>query len=151
MGFSIWNLFKVRFCLDYPRLPHHVARYTFLQEDITRLRRALPNNSCPTLVLRWSVPFYDAANRFPRLTEPQLTKSLEQAGLLGSNAITILHRQRFLAKYGLDDVSNMGCDPREKPLQAQAISLLQAVQWLKTPIIFANVLTIVFEMLLGGA
>eukprot|EP00540_Astrosyne_radiata_P023797 CAMPEP_0116844280 /NCGR_PEP_ID=MMETSP0418-20121206/12576_1 /TAXON_ID=1158023 /ORGANISM="Astrosyne radiata, Strain 13vi08-1A" /LENGTH=64 /DNA_ID=CAMNT_0004475167 /DNA_START=136 /DNA_END=330 /DNA_ORIENTATION=- len=62
----------------------------------------------------------------------------------------ILNRQRFLIKYGLDDVQNMGVDPAQRPLQAQAIGLLQAVQYLKVPVIIANILTIVFELILGG-
>lgn len=73
-----------------------------------------------------------------------------KAGLLCTNAITILHRKRFLSKYGLDDVNNMGCDPSEKPLQVQAIGLLQAVSYLKVPLIATNVVTMVFELLLGG-
>mmetsp|Transcript_38669 Transcript_38669/g.66046 ORF Transcript_38669/g.66046 Transcript_38669/m.66046 type:complete len:84 (+) Transcript_38669:239-490(+) len=74
-----------------------------------------------------------------------------KAGLLCTNSILILHRKRFLAKHGLDDVNNMGCDPSERPFQVQAIGLLQAVQYLKLPVIAANVLTIVFELLLGGS
>jgi uncharacterized protein with PQ loop repeat len=62
----------------------------------------------------------------------------------------ILNRRRFLAKYGLDDVNNMNCDPSEKPLQVQAIGLLQAVQYLKVPVIVANAVTIIFELILGG-
>ena len=73
-----------------------------------------------------------------------------QAGLLCTNSIMILNRRRFLAKYGLDDVTNMGCDPSEKPLKVQAIGLLQAVQYLKVPVIAANCITVVFELLLGG-
>jgi hypothetical protein len=71
-------------------------------------------------------------------------------GLLLTNSILILHRRRFLARYGLDDLNNMGCDPSQKPLQAQAIGLLQAVQYLRVPVIGVNMLTIVFEMILGG-
>ncbi|KAL7468736.1 hypothetical protein ACHAXS_008964 [Conticribra weissflogii] len=44
----------------------------------------------------------------------------------------------------------MGCDPSERPLQVQAIGLLQAVQYLKLPVIAANILTIIFELILGG-
>jgi len=73
-----------------------------------------------------------------------------KAGLLFTNSILILHRKRFLAKHGLDDVNNMGCDPSERPLKVQAIGLLQAVQYLKLPVIAANIVTIVFELLLGG-
>lgn len=73
-----------------------------------------------------------------------------KAGLLLTNAIMILHRKRFLSKYGLDHVSNMGCDPSERPFQVQAIGLLQAVHYLKIPVIMANTVAIVFELLLGG-
>ena len=47
-------------------------------------------------------------------------------------------------------MNNMGCDPSKRPLQTQAIGLLQAVQYLKVPVIAANMVTIVFELLLGG-
>jgi hypothetical protein len=62
----------------------------------------------------------------------------------------ILNRRRVLAKYGFDDVHNMGCDPSERPLRVQVIGLLQAVQYLKVPVIAANLLTVLFEFLLGG-
>ncbi len=62
----------------------------------------------------------------------------------------ILNRRRFLAKYGFDDVNNMGCDPGTKPLKVQVIGLLQAVQYLKVPVIALNILTVLFEFLLGG-
>lgn len=74
-----------------------------------------------------------------------------KAGLLCTNGVLILHRKRFLAKHGLDDVNNMGCDPSERPFQVQAIGLLQAVQYLKLPVIAANIITIIFELLLGGS
>lgn len=70
--------------------------------------------------------------------------------MLFTNSILILHRKRFLAKYGLDDVNNMGCNPADKPFQVQAIGLLNAVQYLKLPVIAANIITIIFELLLGG-
>mmetsp|Transcript_32291 Transcript_32291/g.47079 ORF Transcript_32291/g.47079 Transcript_32291/m.47079 type:complete len:83 (-) Transcript_32291:382-630(-) len=76
--------------------------------------------------------------------------SIFKSGLLLTNSVMILHRKRFLSKYGLDDLNNMGCDPSEKPLKAQAIGLLHAVQYLKVPVIACNVVTIVFEMLFGG-
>ena len=70
--------------------------------------------------------------------------------MLFTNSILILHRKRFLAKHGLDDINNMGCDPSSRPLQVQAIGLLQAVQYLKLPIIACNILVIIFELILGG-
>mmetsp|Transcript_1601 Transcript_1601/g.2862 ORF Transcript_1601/g.2862 Transcript_1601/m.2862 type:complete len:83 (-) Transcript_1601:215-463(-) len=75
--------------------------------------------------------------------------NLFKAGLLCTNAILILNRRRFLAKYGLDDANNnVGGDPSS--LKVQAIGLLQAVQYLKVPVIAANAITIIFEMILGG-
>ncbi|KAL7542953.1 hypothetical protein ACHAXR_012246 [Thalassiosira sp. AJA248-18] len=44
----------------------------------------------------------------------------------------------------------MGCLPSDRPFQVQAIGLLQAVQYLKLPVIAANIITIIFELLLGG-
>ena len=62
----------------------------------------------------------------------------------------ILNRKRFLAKYGLDHVANMTVDPASRPLQVQLIGLLQAVQYLKVPVIGCNAITIIFELILGG-
>lgn len=62
----------------------------------------------------------------------------------------ILNRRRFLAKYGLDDLSNAGGANPGSPLQAQIAGLLHAVQYLKVPVIAANLITIVFEMFFGG-
>ena len=76
--------------------------------------------------------------------------NLFKAGLLATNALLILNRRRFLAKYNLYDVSQMGCAPSEKPMTAQLIGLLQAVQYLKVPVIALNLLMVVFELLLGG-
>jgi len=73
-----------------------------------------------------------------------------QAGLLILNSLLILHRRRFLAKYGLDNINNLGSHPSEQPLKVQAIGLLQAVQYMRMPVIGANILTIIFELLLGG-
>jgi len=80
-----------------------------------------------------------------------------QAGLLLVNSILILNRRRFLSKYGLDDLNQMhgGGAPAgagdNVPLRAQLVGLLHAVQYLKVPVIACNVITIVFEMIIGGA
>ena len=58
----------------------------------------------------------------------------------------ILNKQRFLAKHGLDDLVVVSNDP----LKAQIVGLLHAVQYLKVPVIAANVITIVFEIFFGG-
>ena len=81
----------------------------------------------------------------------------------------ILNRKRFLSKYGLMDLSYLaggggGIVPTsnnnnnndnvllatQRPLQAQLVGLVHAVHYLKVPIIVCNVITIIFEMLLGG-
>jgi uncharacterized protein with PQ loop repeat len=62
----------------------------------------------------------------------------------------ILNRKRFLANYGLDDITSMVGDTSEKPLQTQVIGLLHAVQYLKVPIIAANAITIIFELIFGS-
>ena len=84
------------------------------------------------------------------MTRNRLLLDLIQAGLLMANSVLILNRRRFLAKYGLDDVTNMGVDPSSRPLQVQVIGFLQAIQYLKVPVVAANVLVIVFELILGG-
>mmetsp|Transcript_614 Transcript_614/g.966 ORF Transcript_614/g.966 Transcript_614/m.966 type:complete len:84 (-) Transcript_614:2323-2574(-) len=76
--------------------------------------------------------------------------NLFKAGLLLTNGAMILNRRRFLAKYGLDDVSNMNVDPSSRPLQVQVIGLLQAIQYLKVPVVVCNIITIIFELILGG-
>lgn len=37
------------------------------------------------------------------------------------------------------------------PLRAQIIGLLHAVQYLKVPVIVCNAITVLFELILGGA
>jgi hypothetical protein len=66
--------------------------------------------------------------------------------------VMILNRRRFLAKHGLDDLASMGGGSGEggNPLQAQLVGLLHAVQYLKVPVIIANLITIVFEIFFGG-
>ena len=71
------------------------------------------------------------------------------------NSVMILNRRRFLAKHGLDDLTSMGgggnsMDGGTNPLQAQLVGLLHAVQYLKVPVIVANLITIVFEIFFGG-
>ncbi len=45
----------------------------------------------------------------------------------------------------------MGCEPSEQPLKAQAVGLLQAVQYLKVPVIAFNIVIVIFELILGGS
>jgi len=88
--------------------------------------------------------------------------NLFKAGLLCTNAALILNRQRFLAKYGLDEFQPIGGSTNnqmmqqpqqqgEIPLKNQIVGLLHAVQYLKMPVIALNLLTVLFELILGGA
>jgi hypothetical protein len=61
----------------------------------------------------------------------------------------VLNRRRFLSKFGLDDMNSMQA-MGDSPMKAQVVGLLHAVQYLKVPVIAANVVTIVFEIILGG-
>ena len=63
-----------------------------------------------------------------------------------TNALLILNKPRFLSKYGLDgsDTYNVS------PLKQQVVGLINAVEYLRVPVIAANGITVIFEMLLGG-
>lgn len=74
--------------------------------------------------------------------------NLFKAGLLLTNSALILNRRRFLAKYGLDDMNNI--EAAGSPLKVQIAGLLHAVQYLKVPVITLNLLTVIFEIILGG-
>jgi len=73
-----------------------------------------------------------------------------KCGLLLTNSVMILNRRRFLSKYGLDDLNTANASSSQSPLQAQVVGLLHAVQYLKVPVIAANIVTIIFELILGG-
>ena len=70
--------------------------------------------------------------------------SLFKAGLLVSNAVTVLNPKRFLARYNLTPA-----DMSESPLKNQVIGLLQATQYLKVPLIILNILVVIVELLFG--
>ena len=78
-----------------------------------------------------------------------------KVGLLLINSVLILNRRRFLAKHGLDDLTTMGGgavqETASNPLRAQIVGLLHAVQYLKPVVIIANIITIIFELILGGS
>ena len=72
--------------------------------------------------------------------------NLFKAGLLVTNAAAILHPKRLLAKYQLapgDQVEGMD------PLKQQISGLLQAVSYLKVPLIILNLLVILIELVMG--
>lgn len=121
MGLSLWSLFKV--VSDRDRIAFPSAKTLSL----------LPHQ----------LYLYSLLDLLPR----------RQTGLLMTNALLILNRRRFLSKYGLDDLNTFqggGGGAGQNPLQSQAVGLLHAVQYLKVPVIAANIITIIFELLLGG-
>jgi hypothetical protein len=65
------------------------------------------------------------------------------------NSALILNKPRFLARYGLDDLSQLGGGATTN-LQITIVNALNAARYMKFPVIFANVLTIVFEIFFGG-
>lgn len=69
---------------------------------------------------------------------------LFETGLLTANALCILNEQRFLRQHGIDD-------PRQASgIKEQIAMFLYAVRnYGKWPIIALNVITIIFEILIG--
>ncbi|OAO13212.1 Yos1-like protein [Blastocystis sp. ATCC 50177/Nand II] len=72
--------------------------------------------------------------------------NLIKAVLLFVNALAILHEKRFLKKYGWDVVD---ASYGSNPIKNQCISLLQAVRWLRVPLIFVNFIFIVIDAITG--
>jgi len=78
--------------------------------------------------------------------------NLYKSGLLLTNSALILHRKRFLAKYGLDpNGARGGLDQNESQLKVQIRGFMGAIEYLRVPVIALNTVTVIFEMLLGGA
>jgi len=70
---------------------------------------------------------------------------LFETGLLGFNALAIVNEKRVLRKYGLDRPEAGSMEPR-----AQIATFLHATRtFLRYPLVFANILVIVYEILLG--
>jgi len=73
--------------------------------------------------------------------------TLVKACALVLNALTILHKDRFLRTLGLHEMDTSLSMTAPKN---QAVGLLQAVQYMKVPLIALNSLIIVVEVLFGG-
>ncbi|CAM9758924.1 unnamed protein product [Discosporangium mesarthrocarpum] len=73
--------------------------------------------------------------------------SMFKVGLLITNAVAILHKQRFLSKYNLVEIDRSAS---ASTLKNQVIGLITAVQYLRGPLIVANTFTLVVELLFGG-
>ena len=68
------------------------------------------------------------------------------AVLLG-NAAAILHPKKVLSQWKLTQADLQ--EHQDNPLMVQAIGLLQAVSYLKLPLIVANVFLIIVEIIAG--
>ena len=71
--------------------------------------------------------------------------NLFKAGLLVTNGLVVLDQRRFLSKYGYDKPSDNG-----EAFHNQIYGLLQAVSYLKVPLIVCNTLVILIELTAGG-
>jgi len=67
--------------------------------------------------------------------------SLLKVGLLVTNAVTILNRKRFLAKFETAD---------HLSLKAQVVNFLLAAQYLRPALVPINVVVIIVELLFGS-
>ncbi|CAI5437830.1 unnamed protein product [Caenorhabditis angaria] len=74
--------------------------------------------------------------------------ALLEAALLVLNGIAILHRERFLKKYGLGAPSHSF--DGSNSVKDQIVSLIFAVQTvMRMPLIAINIVVIVFKLILG--
>jgi len=72
--------------------------------------------------------------------------NLFKAGLLVMNAVIILDRKRFLSRYGYDRI-----EPSEgASVRNQIAGFLNAIAYLKVPIIVTNCLVMLVELVAGG-
>ncbi|CAB3385096.1 Hypothetical predicted protein [Cloeon dipterum] len=75
--------------------------------------------------------------------------TLFEASLLCLNAICVLHEERFLAKvgWGVNQVHGFGEQPTVK---SQVLNLIRSIRTvMRIPLIFLNILTIIFKLILG--
>ena len=75
--------------------------------------------------------------------------NLFKAGLLIGNGAAILHPKRVLAGYNLEGTQDDLAKHANNPLHLQAIGLLQAISYLKIPLIVCNLLVCVIEVFAG--
>ena len=64
-----------------------------------------------------------------------------------TNAGAILHETRLLPTLGFPDVG--GQTPQDAGVKMKIAGLLNAVRYLRVPLIFINILAVFFELLLG--
>jgi immediate early response 3-interacting protein 1 len=164
MYLAIEDSSKSRVCCSVPQPPHkqhsNIGRFpgfkrarTFIGEKSSSIVQSQSWAYHCGIYSRYAYQRHNLKDSTTKVSHLKSTdvSILLQAGLLLVNSIMILNRRRFLAKYGFDTATPMyggGNDPA--PLKAQIIGLLHAVQYLKVPVILCNIVTIIFELLLGG-
>ena len=70
-----------------------------------------------------------------------------KACLLVLNALAVLHRERFLRTWGIAELDS---SLPATSLKNQAAGFLNAVSYMKVPLIAMNVLVMTVELLFGG-
>ncbi|KAK6021932.1 Yos1-like protein, partial [Ostertagia ostertagi] len=81
--------------------------------------------------------------------DKSLSLEKKQAALLILNGIAVLHRERFLKKYGFG-VPSHSFESDSGSVKAQVISLVLAVQTvMRMPLIGINIIVIAFKLILG--
>ncbi|XP_019560029.1 immediate early response 3-interacting protein 1 [Aedes albopictus] len=76
--------------------------------------------------------------------------SLIEASLLCLNAVCILHEERFLAKFGWGASAQVQGFGEAPTVKAQVLNLVRSIRTVaKIPLIFLNIVAIIFKLLLG--
>ncbi|XP_055707612.1 immediate early response 3-interacting protein 1 [Phlebotomus papatasi] len=76
--------------------------------------------------------------------------NLIEASLLCLNAVCILHEDRFLAKIGWGANANVQGFGEPPTVKTQILNLIRSIRTVvKYPLIFLNIIAIVFKLLLG--
>ncbi|XP_059615581.1 immediate early response 3-interacting protein 1 [Phlebotomus argentipes] len=76
--------------------------------------------------------------------------NLIEASLLCLNAVCILHEERFLAKIGWGANANVQGFGEPPTVKTQVLNLIRSIRTVvKYPLIFLNIIAIVFKLLLG--
>ncbi|XP_073841756.1 immediate early response 3-interacting protein 1 [Musca autumnalis] len=74
--------------------------------------------------------------------------TLVEASLLCLNAVCVLHEERFLAKFGWGQQQNT--EFGQPTAKAQILNLVRSIRTVaKIPLIFLNIIAIIFKLLLG--
>mmetsp|Transcript_14145 Transcript_14145/g.46468 ORF Transcript_14145/g.46468 Transcript_14145/m.46468 type:complete len:80 (+) Transcript_14145:79-318(+) len=75
--------------------------------------------------------------------------TLLQAVLLAVNSLAVLHEERFLARYVGKHEQALGAPERDTSLKAQALGVVNAVSYLRMPLVFINSLVILVKLIFG--